>query len=254
MTETLKQPAVRYYHHRLSNDLRHGFDTYTYGEETSKLLDELFSLVKTIAPYHKNGSRELWFRVERGTPEDYGDINEAIEYGDVKNEEKFYKNWEWEFPKEIKWYHFRAFEAKDLKYRAVFLGHRMVICESDREDSIPIRYDISEFVQWLVDSVKECIAMLKNGTYNDFVRENLPREHRTGTILRKHFWAVLPECRKEFFRDISKEDMDEICCFAYAQKNESGLTPLKVNIPPQWCGETAPCGAQPPLKWCIHSA
>lgn len=27
-----------------------------------------------------------------------------------------------------------------------------------------------------------------------------------------------------------------------------------VNIPPQGCGETAPCGAQPPLKWCIHSA
>ena len=29
---------------------------------------------------------------------------------------------------------------------------------------------------------------------------------------------------------------------------------LQVNIPPQGCGETAPCGAQPPLKWCIHSA
>ena len=28
----------------------------------------------------------------------------------------------------------------------------------------------------------------------------------------------------------------------------------EVNIPPQGCGETAPCGAQPPLKWCIHSA
>ena len=28
----------------------------------------------------------------------------------------------------------------------------------------------------------------------------------------------------------------------------------KMNIPPQGCGETAPCGAQPPLKWCIHSA
>ena len=28
----------------------------------------------------------------------------------------------------------------------------------------------------------------------------------------------------------------------------------QLNIPPQGCGETAPCGAQPPLKWCIHSA
>ena len=29
---------------------------------------------------------------------------------------------------------------------------------------------------------------------------------------------------------------------------------IRLNIPPQGCGETAPCGAQPPLKWCIHSA
>ena len=36
------------------------------------------------------------------------------------------------------------------------------------------------------------------------------------------------------------------------ERLESGLTIL--NIPPQWCGETAPRGAQPPLKWCIHSA
>ena len=49
------------------------------------------------------------------------------------------------------------------------------------------------------------------------------------------------------------------------QNKTNGITPRRwlglsnpelceLNIPPQWCGETAPCGAQPPLKWCIHSA
>ena len=227
MAEKLKQPAVRHYQHWLSNDLRHGFDSYTYGEETTKLLDELFALVKTIVPYRKNGARELWFRVERGTPEDYGDVNEAIEDGEVKNAQEFYDYWKWEFPNEFEWYNFAAFEAEDSKYRVIFLGHKVVISECDRDDPTPLRYDISEFVQWLIDSVRECIAMLKDGTYNDFVRENLPPEHRTGTILRKHYWDVWPECREEFFKDISKEDVEEICELAYAQKDETDLIPLK---------------------------
>ena len=37
-------------------------------------------------------------------------------------------------------------------------------------------------------------------------------------------------------------------------ERRTGISRGKLNIPSQWCGETAPCGAQPPLKWCIHSA
>ena len=42
---------------------------------------------------------------------------------------------------------------------------------------------------------------------------------------------------------------DEDCPGSYYERKQALL-----NIPPQGCGETAPCGAQPPLKWCIHSA
>ncbi len=41
--------------------------------------------------------------------------------------------------------------------------------------------------------------------------------------------------------------------YVYNISSGKALPPL-MNIPPQGCGETAPCGAQPPLKWCIHSA
>ena len=57
----------------------------------------------------------------------------------------------------------------------------------NRQDS-PM--EISEFVYWLIDGVKDCIDMLKAGTYNEFVRENLPPQHRTGTICRKDFLNV----------------------------------------------------------------
>jgi len=35
---------------------------------------------------------------------------------------------------------------------------------------------------------------------------------------------------------------------------KNNLNILKLRIPSRWCGETAPRGAQLPLKWCIHSA
>ena len=49
--------------------------------------------------------------------------------------------------------------------------------------------------------------MLRAGTYNEFVRKNLPPQHRTGTILRRDFWNVWPEAREEFFKDITPEDV-----------------------------------------------
>lgn len=227
MAEKLKQPAVNHYQSFLSDDNRHGFGSYIYGEEDSKLLDELFALVRTLAPFHKNGARDLWFRAERGTPEDYGDVNEAIEYGDFKTAEEFYDDWKWRFPNEIEWYNFGAYEDEKSEYRAVFLGHRVVISQCNSRDSSPMRYDITEFIQWLIDSVKECIAMLKAGIYNDFVRENLPPKHRTGTILRKHFWDVWPENREEFFKDTAQEEVDEFCRLAYAQGDKNEFAYLK---------------------------
>ena len=51
--------------------------------------------------------------------------------------------------------------------------------------------------------------MLKAGTYNDVVRENLPPQHRTGTIRRRDFWNVWPDARVDFFKDISPADVAE---------------------------------------------
>lgn len=97
------------------------------------------------------------------------------------------------------------------------LGHKYVIVQDKRREPAGFPNEISEFVQWLIDGVKECIEMLMAGTYNDFIKDNLPPEHRTGKILRKHYWDVWPEARKEFFEDISAEDVAEFIRKASAQ-------------------------------------
>lgn len=60
--------------------------------------------------------------------------------------------------------------------------------------------------------------MLKAGTYNDVVRENLPPQHRTGTIRRRDFWNVWPDARVDFFKDISPADVAEFIERASAQE------------------------------------
>lgn len=227
MPKQLKIPAVRYYHHILSDDNRFGFNSYTYGENAEKLLDELFALVRTIAPCNKNGGRELWFKVERGTPEDYGNVDELIEEGEYNTPEEFYEDWKWQFPKEIEWFNFVAIENEEYKYRAIEVGQKIVISQSGLAEKSEFECDISEFIEWLIDSTKQSIAMLKAGTYNDYIKNNLPPEHRTGTITRKHYWDIWPECRKEFFKDITKEDVKKFCNLAYAQGSEPESDYLK---------------------------
>lgn len=217
MAESLKLPAVRHYRRWLGSDTRNGVHAFTYPEETTRLLDELFHLMRLLEPVGDNDIRQLWLRVERGTPEDYGDVAELIEEGEFENVAEFYETWEWEFPNEVEWFELKTVENAVTGYRAVILGNQLVIAECDDQFSAPYGFDISEFVQWLVDAVRACIAMLREGTYNDFVRENLPPQYRTGTILRKHYFDIAPEEREDFFADISREDVEEFCRLAYAQ-------------------------------------
>ena len=109
------------------------------------------------------------------------------------------------------------------------LGHKYVIVQDKRREPAGFPNEIPEFVQWLIDGVKECIEMLKAGTYNDFIKENLPPEHRTGKILRKHYWDIWPEARKEFFEDISAEDVAEFIRKASAQGE--GSETIKERLP-----------------------
>ena len=209
MANTLTQPKVRRYIDRLRDRYRFGEVKDVYDEKTNILLDELFRLLKQVSPVAENGAKTLWLRAQRGPISDYGDPREAVEMGDCDNEEQFIQEWESWFPDEIAWYEMDALEDPKEGYRAVMLRHRYVITQDLRRQVEGFPFKLSEFVQWLVDGVKECIEMLRAGTYNEFIRENLPPQHRTGTIKRKDFWDVWPEARANFFKDISAEDVAE---------------------------------------------
>lgn len=222
MSGKLTQPKVETYLDRLGD--RYGFShcSVIYNEKSCELLDEFFKLMEQIAPDNENGGKYLWIRADRGPIEDFGNAEKLIEDGEYKDLDAFSRAWKDWFPDEVRWYELAALEEKDRKLRFIRLARQIVILQDEQEkpeyDDI---WDVSEFVEWLIDEVRECLDMLHAGTYNDFIRENLPPQHRTGTILRRDFWNVWPEAREEFFRDITPEDVAEFIRLASAQVTTS---------------------------------
>ena len=214
----LTQPKIDGYISWLRRNDHFGMTSCIYDDKSQKLLDELFELLEQVAPESQNGVRTLWLRAERGPIEDFGNAAEEIAEGNYNSEEGFVNAWKSWFPEDVKWYHFQAVEDKAEGYRAVAVRHSYVIVQDKRREPAGWPCEISEFVQWLVDGVRGCIEMLKAGTYNDVVRENLPPQHRTGTIRRRDFWIVWPDARVDFFKDISPADVAEFIESASAQE------------------------------------
>lgn len=73
--------------------------------------------------------------------------------------------------------------------------------------------------------------MLRDGTYNGYIREHLPPQHRVGTLCRKDYWDVWPEEKAAFFGDVSAEDVAVFIQLATAQPKEwSVFTPRLTSI------------------------
>lgn len=220
MSEKLKAPKITNYISYLGRVGYRNVDcSFSYDEKSYLIIDELFEIIKQIEPVSQNGARELWLRAERGTLEDFGNVDEMIEDGEVENRNELERWWLDEFPDETVWYHFTAVEDEDIGYRMILLGNKFII-EVDPRCEKDYPHDISELAEWLLDSVKECISEIKDGTYNAIVEEGLPPQHRTGTIVRRHLWDAFPEARESFFKDISKADVEDFIALARAQDSE----------------------------------
>lgn len=218
MTGNMKAPEISRYIDYLGNHSHLG-NPVTYDEKTYRLLDEIFALLSRIEPATKNGARKLWLKADRGTIDDFGDYEELLDYGEVKNYEEFERMWKDYFPDEIEWYELTAIRDEETGYRGISLANRFVIVDSPNTEHSSPR-DISEFAEWLRDAIQDCINELEAGTYNESVQRALPAKHRIGTILRKDLWDVFPDAREAFFMNISKEDVDAFIAYMNKQGSE----------------------------------
>ena len=192
---------------------------FSYDKKTYRLIDQIFEVVRKIAPTRNNDVRELWLTAERGPIEDFGDIDELLADGTVESREEFEAWWHERYPEETCWYQFSAVEDAEIGYRAIFIGQKFVI-EVDERKEKDYPNDISEFAKWILDALNVAYQRLQDGSYNDFVDANLPPQHRTGTLVRKYLWDAFPDARTSFFKNISPADVAEFVKCASEQDSD----------------------------------
>ena len=192
---------------------------FSYDKKAYRLIDQIFEVVRKIAPTRNNDVRELWLTAERGPIEDFGDIDELLADGTVESREEFEAWWHERYPEETCWYQFSAVEDAEIGYRAIFIGQKFVI-EVDERKEKDYPNDISEFAQWILDALNAAYKKLQDGSYNDFVDANLPPQHRTGTLVRKYLWDAFPDARTSFFKNISPADVAEFVKCASEQDSD----------------------------------
>ncbi len=132
MNGKLTQPQIDHYIQWLRRNDYFGIKGCIYDDKSVELLDELFDLIEKISPVSKYGVRKLWFRAERGSIEDFGNMEEEIADGIYESKDDVYKSWISWFPEEIEWYEFSAVQYKEDGYRSITLQHNIVIVQDKK--------------------------------------------------------------------------------------------------------------------------
>ena len=187
-------------------------DDTTYDDLSYKLIEELFKIVENIKPI-RDGVYSYWISAPRGTLEDFAHYHKE---DDEPISDDLIEWWHDDCPNETMLYEITAFMDNDNrhKYYGIVINNEHVIEVDYEKEHKSYPYDVSNFVSWILESTKEAIVKLKEGTYNDWVLSLMPIHLRTGTIVRKDLWDIFPEEREDFFSKITAEEINEFCSIA----------------------------------------
>lgn len=185
--------------------------------ETTKKIDELFQEMERFVSLGGDNAHSLWVRAQRGPIEAFGDVEEWIEEETVSSREEFEEWWREDFPTEEKWFLLSTAEYRG--FRTVFLNHKPVITIDPREEHGEW-YDLTEFVQWAIEAVRDCVAMVEAGTYVRAVEQGVDPRDRSGTVARADYWRVFPEDKEDYYKDIAQAEIDEFVSAVAEQGDE----------------------------------
>lgn len=228
MSKIKYTPQINHYIEILGDRNNFISDTlYQYDKKAYEDINTIFELLEKISPVSKNGYHELWFRAERGNIEQWASYDELYEFGEVENHEEYEDLWLCQCPKEIEWYNFTAIEDKEIEYRAIILGNRLIIV-TDPKRKKGVELEISDLTGWLVEQIQDAIEKMKNGTYMDYVCKNLPPEYKTGTILQKYLWEIYPHIKEELLGGLTEDDLSEFLALTEKQYAEWDKSPKRL--------------------------
>ena len=183
----------------------------------------LIDKIKSLEICGDDERMDLWLWTEHGSIEDFGNYEEYLEYGEVESREEFHSLWQAYYPAEIKWYKLTYTTYRGEHY--IHFGGKHVFLISDDSQGY-YAVDNTELATWLIAGVDKALEMLRYGTYNQFVAENLSFHKRLGKIKRKAYWGIYPELRQDYFSDISPNEIQEFVDYTSKQPKDKPVARL----------------------------
>lgn len=165
-----------------------------------KLVDEVFGLLEKIERINDE-AWFLWLNAERGTFTEY---KKSKHYNSDIGTKKGFLEY---YPNEIVWIPLLAVKNNYIKF--IRISSLALAVENIPHVHDSFDYDLSDLLEWVKEALQKTIEELKNGTYNDKVRSELPYEQRYGTINRKIFWEHYPRDKENSLEDLTEKEIRE---------------------------------------------
>ena len=192
-----------------------------YDMKVKEKLIILYALLDKIKPLSDDEYKVLYFSVEKGNIQDYGDYEELKKYGEVSDYEEFQRRFNEDYPDEIKWY--KMISTRYKNYYSVSINSKNIIyADMDNKNDCFENYQLQELLGFLITKVENCIKMLKEGTYNNYISCNYSYKNRFGVINRSDYWKIYPEIKNNLLNEISQEEIDDFI------KNASDKTNCRI--------------------------
>ncbi len=186
--------------------------------ENVSIVEDIFNLARSVEPTEKTGLDhiwEFWLWTDRGNYEDYIEAHKEAftfttiakyfngEEGEV-DYERMKEQWPVLFPKDIVWFRLRLYDRQDDHNKLVSLGNRRIAYTGELGE-----YDMEPLLGWILEAVRDCVDMIKTGTYSEYVEQHLPFRCRSGLVKMSTYWKYVPEDKESIFGKIDAEELAE---------------------------------------------
>lgn len=206
---------------KLSSYVEYFRESYNLTSTSDILFDRIISIynkIQKIKPYeiHSDKTWTVWVEVDRGTIDEFGDIED---FEDEKDRKETFESY---YPDEKKWYQISLVQfSNQISFHCEKLVFFINI-DDKKFNQINIE-DYIEPVSFLLDKLEEKVdeVIQDPESYNKYLSENLPLKHRFGKIKRSVLWNY-------DFYNINKElgQVDKFEEFVKNNDNEAVYTGL----------------------------
>ena len=141
--------------------------------------------------------RGFYIEVPRPTPEEWGDVEELIAFGEYDSREAFLADWLAFNPMETRWFHVasnryvdsRSIRVTDRK-RISFIITNDSKCTDAEPDNTWCRENLTRLFNYLQRMID--VVVSNSDGFNDYVAYNLPYQQRTRRIAQREFNRIVP--------------------------------------------------------------